>query len=87
MDDSQEEIPKKGFIIATIRLSAAGYLSKMEGGILVKTKETEYRWLGEIKVEERLPDRRPLVKEKNVKDVLMFLFACIVFVLEGPSFH
>ena len=26
VDDSQEEIPKKGFIIATIRLSAAGYL-------------------------------------------------------------
>ena len=48
VDDSQEEIPKKSFTIATIPLSAAGYLSKMEGGTLVKTKETEYRWLGGI---------------------------------------
>ena len=70
VDDSQEEIPKKGFIIATIRLSAAGYLSKMEGGILVKTKETEYRWLGEIKMEERLPDRRPLYEILDMEEII-----------------
>ena len=32
VDTSQEEIPKKGFIIGTIRLSAAGYLAKVENG-------------------------------------------------------
>ena len=68
--DSQEEIPKKGFIIATIRLSAAGYLSKMEGGILVKTKETEYRWLGGIQLEERLPDRCPLYEIVNMEEII-----------------
>ena len=66
----KREIPKKGFIIATIRLSAAGYLSKMEGGILVKTKETEYRWLGEIQLEERLPDRRPLYEIVNMEEII-----------------
>ena len=70
VDDSHEEIPKKGFIIATIRLSAAGYLSKMEGGILVKTKETEYRWFGEIKMEERLPDRRPLYEILDMEEII-----------------
>ena len=70
VDSSQEEVPKKGFIIATIRLSAAGYLSKMEGGTLVKTKETEYRWLGEIKMEERLPDRRPLYEIVNMEEII-----------------
>ena len=70
VDSSQEEVPKKGFIIATIRLSAAGYLSKMEGGTLVKTKETEYRWLGEVKMEERLPDRRPLYEIVNMEEII-----------------
>ena len=70
VDTSQEEIPRKGFIIATIRLSAFGYLSRVENGTLIKTKETEYRWIGETKMEERLPDRRPLYEiiqlEENV---------------------
>ena len=41
VDTSQEEIPKKAFIIATIRLSAFGYLARVENGTLIKTKETE----------------------------------------------
>ena len=45
MDANQEEISQKRFVIATIRLSAAGYLSKMEGGVLLKTKATEYVWI------------------------------------------
>ena len=70
VDTSQEEIPKKGFIIATIRLSAAGYLSKMEGGVLVKTTETEYRWLGGIQHQERLPDGRPLYEIVNMEEII-----------------
>ena len=70
VDGSQEEVPKKGFIIATIRLSAAGHLSKMEGGILVKTKETEYGWLGGIQMEERLPDRRPLYEILDMEEII-----------------
>ena len=67
---SQEEIPKKGFIIGTIRLSAAGYLSKVENRTFIKTKETEYRWIGEIKMEERLPDRRPLYEIINLEEIV-----------------
>ena len=70
VDASQEEIPKKGFIIGTIRLSATGYLSKVENGTLIKTKETEYRWMGEIKMEERLPDRRPLYEIINLEEIV-----------------
>ena len=61
VDVSQEEIPKKGFIIGTIRLSAAGYLSKVENGTLIK---------GEIKMEERLPDRRPLYEIINLEEIV-----------------
>ena len=66
----KRKFPKKGFIIATIRLSAAGYLSKMDGGTLVKTKETEHRWLGEIKMEERLPDQRPLYEILDMEEII-----------------
>ena len=38
VDTSQEEIPKKGFVIATIRLSASGYLARVENGTLIKTR-------------------------------------------------
>ena len=61
---------QKGFITGTIRLSAAGYLSKVENGTLIKTKETEYRWIGEIKMEERLPDRRPLYEIINLEEII-----------------
>ena len=70
VDPSQEEIPKKGFIIATIRLSAAGYLSKMEGGVLLKTKATEYRWFGGIQLQERLSDGRPLNEIANMEEIV-----------------
>ena len=68
--------PKTGVIfhvenlIATIRLSAAGYLSKMEGGVLVKTTETEYRWLGGIQHQEILPDGRPLYEIVNMEEII-----------------
>ena len=70
VDTSQEEIPQKGFIIATMRLSAEGYLSKMEGGVLLKTKETEYRWFGGIQNHERLPDGRPLYEIVNMEEIV-----------------
>ena len=70
VDPSQEEIPQKGFIIATIRLSAAGYLSNMEGGVLLKTKATEYRWFGGIQLQERLSDGRPLYEIVNMEEIV-----------------
>ena len=70
VDTSQEEIPKKSFIIGTIRMSAWGYLAKVENGTLIKTKETEYRWIGEIKMEERLADRRPLYEIIHLEEIV-----------------
>ena len=70
VDTSQGEIPKKGFVIATIRLSASGYLARVENGTLIKTKETEYRWTGAIKMEERLADRRPLYEIIQLKEIV-----------------
>ena len=49
---------------------AAGYFSKMEGGVLVKTKETEYRWLGGIQLQERLSDGRPLYEIVNMEEII-----------------
>ena len=70
VDTSQEEIPKKSFIIGTIRLSSFGYLALVENGTLIKTKDTEYRWIGEIKMEERLPDRRPLYEIIQLEEIV-----------------
>ena len=36
----------------------------------MKTKETEYRWLGEIKMEERLPVRRPLYEILDMEEII-----------------
>ena len=70
VDTSQEVIPKKSFVIGTIRMSAWGYLAKVENGTLVKTKETEYRWIGEIKMEERSADRRPLYEIIHLEEIV-----------------
>ena len=67
---SSREIPKKGFVIATIGLSASGYLARVENGTLIKTKETEHRWIGEIKMEERLADRRPLYEIIQLEEIV-----------------
>ena len=69
IDPSQEEIPKKGFIIVT-RLSAAGYLAITEGGVPWKTKENEYRWFGGIQRREVLPDGRPLYEIVDMEEII-----------------
>ena len=51
-------------------MSAWGYLAKVENGTLIKTKETEYRWMGEIKMEERLADRRPLYEIIHLEEIV-----------------
>ena len=60
VDESVGTLHKKKFILATMRLSPMGSMCKMEGGVLVKTKESEYRWFGGFQMKEHLQDGRPL---------------------------
>ena len=41
------------YAVMKMEISALGYLQKVEGGVLEKTKPTEYRWHGPVKQEER----------------------------------
>ena len=44
---------QKDYAVMEIEILALGYLQKVEGDVLEKTKPTEYRWYGPLKQEER----------------------------------
>ena len=52
-DGLKGEHHQKDYAVMEMEISALGYLQKMEGGVLEKTKPTEYRWYGPLKQEER----------------------------------
>ena len=51
-DGLKGEYHQKDYAVMEMEISALGYLQKVEGGILEKTKPTEYRWHGPVKHEE-----------------------------------
>ena len=52
-DGLKGEHHQKDYAVMEMEISALGYLQKVEGGVLEKTKPTEYRWHGPVKHEER----------------------------------
>ena len=52
-DGLKGEHHQKDYAVMEIEISALGYLQKVEGDVLEKTKPTEYRWYGPLKQEER----------------------------------
>ena len=52
-DGLKGEHHQKDYAVLEMEISALGYLQKVEGGILEKTKPMEYRWHGPVKQEER----------------------------------
>ena len=53
VDRSQLPRALKNYAVMEMEVSALGYLQKVEGGVLEKTKPTEYRWHGPVRHEER----------------------------------
>ena len=68
-DGLKGEYHQKDYAVMEMEISALGYLQKVEGGILEKTKPTEYRWHGPVKHEERDGQGRMLyrISEMAVK--------------------
>ena len=52
-DGLKGEYHQKDYAVMEMEISALGYLRKVEGGILEKTKPNEYCWHGPVKHEER----------------------------------
>ena len=64
------EFSHKDFTIGTIKVSAIGYLQKSLGGILERTKPTEFRWKGGLQHKEVLSDGRVLYEFINYERIL-----------------
>ena len=64
------EFNHKDFTIGAIRVSSIVYLQKSLGGILVRTKPTEFRWKGGLQHKEVLSDGRVLYEFINYERII-----------------
>ena len=70
IDPDSPELGQKDFVLGTLKISAIGYLQKSLGGVLEKTKPTEFRWKGGIQYREVLSDNRILYEFINFEKVI-----------------
>ena len=71
VDCSQLPRALKNYAVMEMEVSALGYLQKVEGGVLEKTKPTEYRWYGPVRHAERDRQGRMLYRISVVADRFM----------------
>lgn len=60
----------KDFVVVTMRITSQGFLSKMCGEILHKSKKDEYQWYGGLQLKETLQDGRLLYELTNFEKIL-----------------